>query len=41
MGVYRLYTGSDGESHIEEIKAEALQAIKITGTIDIIGFNQS
>ena len=25
MGVYRLYTGSDGESHIEEIKAEALQ----------------
>src|SRR5215475_9951783 len=33
MGVYRLYTGSDGESHIEEIKAEALQAIKITGTM--------
>ena len=33
MGVYRLYTGSDGESHLEEIKAEALQAIKITGTM--------
>ena len=33
MGVYKLYTGSDGESHIEEIKAEALQAIKITGTM--------
>ena len=33
MGVYRLYTGSDGESHIEEIKAEALQKIKVTGTM--------
>ena len=33
MGVYRLYTGSDGESHIEEIKAEALQNIKVTGTM--------
>ena len=29
MGVYKLYTGSDGESHIEEIKAEALQSIKL------------
>src|SRR4030095_9274107 len=33
MGVYSLYTGSDGESHIEEIKAEALQKIKVTGTM--------
>jgi hypothetical protein len=33
MGVYRLYTGSDGESHIEEIGTEALQNIKITGTM--------
>src|SRR2546428_9168923 len=33
MGVYRLYTGSDGESHIEAIQAEALQAIKLTGTM--------
>src|SRR4029450_3293265 len=33
MGVYRLYTGSDGERHFEEIKAEALQSIKVTGTM--------
>jgi hypothetical protein len=33
MGVYRLYTGGDGESHIEEIKAAALQNIKVTGTM--------
>jgi hypothetical protein len=25
MGVWRLYTGSDGESHIEKIKADALR----------------
>jgi hypothetical protein len=31
MGVYRLYTGSDGESHIGEIKAEAPQHIKVIG----------
>ena len=24
MGVYRLFTGQDGESHIEELSAEAL-----------------
>ena len=29
MGVYRLYTGSDGESHIEEIKAEVLENLKV------------
>jgi len=33
MGVYRLYTGSDGESHIEEISAEALRAIQVVGTM--------
>ena len=33
MGVYRLYTGSDGESHIEEMKAEALENLKVTGTM--------
>jgi hypothetical protein len=33
MGVYRLYTGSDGESHIEEIKADALRDLKIDGTM--------
>jgi hypothetical protein len=30
MGVYRLYTARDGESHLEEIGAEALQNIKIS-----------
>jgi len=34
MGVYRLYTGSDGESHIEEISAEALRALKVSGTMN-------
>jgi hypothetical protein len=33
MGVYRLYTGSDGESHIEEISTSVLQNLKITGTM--------
>jgi len=33
MGVYRLYTGSDGESHIEEISAEALRDFKVVGTM--------
>ena len=33
MAVYRLYTGSDGESHIAEIKAEALRDIKVVGTM--------
>ncbi len=33
MGVYRLYTGSDGESHIEELSAEALGEIKVEGTM--------
>jgi hypothetical protein len=33
MGVYRLYTGSDGASHIEEISTAVLQNIKITGTL--------
>jgi hypothetical protein len=33
MGVYRLYTSSDGESRIEELSAEALQALKVVGTM--------
>ena len=33
MGVYRLYTGDDGESHIEEIGAEALSEIEVEGTM--------
>ena len=33
MGVYRLYTGSDGESHIEALSAEALQKLKVAGTM--------
>jgi hypothetical protein len=33
MGVYRLYTGSDGQSHIEEISAAALRDMKIVGTM--------
>ena len=33
MAVYRLYTGSDGESHIEEIGAEALRDLKVVGTM--------
>ncbi len=33
MGVYRLYTGGDGESHIEEIGADALSEIKVEGTM--------
>jgi hypothetical protein len=33
MGVYRLYTGNDGESHIEEISADALRDLKIAGTM--------
>ena len=31
MGVYRLYTGSDGESHIEELPAQALKEITESG----------
>ena len=33
MGVYRLYAGDDGESHIEELKPDALADIKVTGTM--------
>jgi hypothetical protein len=33
VGVYRLYTGSDGESHIEELSAEALRDLKVVGTM--------
>jgi len=33
MGVYRLYTGSDGESHLEEISAEKLRDLKVVGTM--------
>ena len=31
MGVYRLFTGQDGESHIEELSAEALKGINLDG----------
>ena len=31
MGVYRLYSGSDGESHIEEISADALTELTEAG----------
>ena len=31
MGAYRLYTGDDGESHIEELSADALKDIKLEG----------
>ena len=33
MGVYRLYSGEDGESHIEELSAEAMQEIKLEGAV--------
>jgi hypothetical protein len=33
MGVYRLFTGGDGESHIEEISAEALKGLKVVGSM--------
>lgn len=33
MGVYRHYTDSRGESHIEEFGAQALADIKLTGTM--------
>jgi hypothetical protein len=32
MGVYRLFTGNDGDSHIEEISAEALKDVKVVGS---------
>ena len=31
MGVFRLFTGPDGESHIEELSAEALKEISLDG----------
>ena len=31
MGVYRLYTGDDGKSHIEELTADALKEISFDG----------
>ena len=31
MGVYRLFTGQDGESHIEELSEEALKGINLDG----------
>ena len=31
MGVYRLFTGDDGESHIEELSADAVKEIKLEG----------
>ncbi|MCH8744097.1 MAG: hypothetical protein IIB31_00455 [Chloroflexi bacterium] len=31
MGVFRLYSGSDGVSHIEELTADAIKEIKVDG----------
>lgn len=31
MGVYRMFTGDDGETHIAELSADALQEIKLEG----------
>jgi len=31
MGVYRLYSGDDGQSHIEELSEDALKEIKFDG----------
>ena len=31
MGVYRLFTGQDGESHIEELSADSLREISLDG----------
>ncbi len=31
MGVYRLYTGDDGQSHIEELSEESIKGIKFDG----------
>ena len=33
MGVYRLYTGDDGESHISEYSNAELADLKIKGTM--------
>lgn len=31
MGVFRMFTGADGETHIEELAADALKGIKLEG----------
>ena len=31
MGVYRLYSGDDGQSHIEELSEDAIKEIKLDG----------
>ena len=31
MGVYRMFTGDDGETHIEELSADAVKEIKLEG----------
>ena len=31
MGVYRLYTGSDGQSHIEELTDDAMKEVRVEG----------
>ena len=31
MGVYRLYSGDDGKSHIEELAEDALKEIRVEG----------
>ena len=32
MGVYRLYSGDDGQSHIEELSEDAIKEIKLDGS---------
>ena len=31
MGVYRMYTGDDGETHIDELPEDAIKAINLQG----------
>ena len=32
MGVYRLYSGEDGQSHIEELCEDSIKEIKLDGS---------
>ena len=32
MGVYRLYSGEDGQSHIEELSEDSIKDIKLDGS---------
>jgi quercetin dioxygenase-like cupin family protein len=40
MAVFRLYTGSDGESHIEPLKVAELQRVAATAPIGTITFSE-